>query len=111
MSAALASSLNPSTFGAGVTLSVGTHTFTASYSSTPSFAASTSPPLSQIVNPSSVLYVDRNSSTCTNTGTGTAAAPFCMINFASQKATAGKTISVAGAFCDPASSREHRDQA
>ena len=78
------------------TLSVGTHTITAAYAASGTFAASTSSALGQVVNPAgSTLFVDRAKSSCTDSGTGTAAAPFCTINAAAQKATAGKTVSVA----------------
>ncbi|MBK5287082.1 MAG: right-handed parallel beta-helix repeat-containing protein, partial [Acidimicrobiia bacterium] len=77
-------------------LSVGTHTVTAAYAASGNFAASTSSALGQVVTPAgATLFVDRANSSCTDFGTGTAAAPFCTINAAAQKATAGKTVSVA----------------
>ncbi|MEP6624382.1 MAG: right-handed parallel beta-helix repeat-containing protein, partial [Acidimicrobiia bacterium] len=78
------------------TLTVGTHSITADYGATATFAASTSPPVDQVVNPpAGTLNVDRNNPSCTNSGTGTAAAPFCTISAAALKVTAGKTVSVA----------------
>jgi parallel beta-helix repeat protein len=40
------------------------------------------------------LYVDRGSATCSNTGSGTQAAPFCTISAAALKAVAGTTVQV-----------------
>jgi parallel beta-helix repeat protein len=43
----------------------------------------------------SVLYVDRGNSACSNSGSGTAAQPFCTISAAAAVATAGQTVQVA----------------
>lgn len=42
------------------------------------------------------LYVNNMSTTCTDTGTGTQAAPYCSLQVAADAATAGDTVSVAG---------------
>ena len=49
---------------------------------------------------SSTLYVDYNKS-CTDTGTGTAAAPFCTIQAAANAAVAGDTVQVAAGIWGP----------
>ena len=78
------------------TLTVGTHTVSASYGGSTTFGTSSSSPLAQVVNAASTtLFVDRAASTCTDTGSGSNTAPFCTINAAAQKVTAGKTIVVA----------------
>ena len=78
------------------TLIVGTHTVTAAYGGATTFDTSSSSPLAQVVNaPSTTLFVDRGASACTDTGSGSSAAPFCTINAAAQAVTAGKTIIVA----------------
>lgn len=41
------------------------------------------------------LYVDKRNPSCTNSGQGTASAPYCTISAAAAKATAGKTVRVA----------------
>src|SRR5436305_2491303 len=41
------------------------------------------------------LFVDRSNSSCSNTGSGTAAQPFCTISAAASKTTAGATVQVA----------------
>ena len=79
------------------TLTAGTHSVTASYAATTNFTASTSTAVSETVDPATVLYVDRNNSSCTDTGSnaGTIATPFCTISAAASKATAGFTVIVA----------------
>jgi hypothetical protein len=42
-----------------------------------------------------VLYVDRGNAACSDSGSGTAAQPFCKIGAAASKVTAGQTIQVA----------------
>jgi parallel beta-helix repeat protein len=78
-------------------LTAGTHTVTASYVATANFTASTSAPVSEVVNAGSVLYVDRSNVRCTNTGAGAGSAttPYCTIGAAAAKATAGFTVVVA----------------
>lgn len=41
------------------------------------------------------LYVDRNNSSCTNSGSGTVQKPYCTISAAALKATSGQTVEVA----------------
>ncbi len=77
-------------------LTVGTHTIGAGYSGGGPFPASSASPISQVVNATGTLrYVDRASSACTDSGNGTVTAPFCTINGAALKATAGQTVIVA----------------
>ena len=77
-------------------LTVGTHTVTTTYGGGATFATSTSSSVVQVVNGSSAtLFVNRAASTCLDSGTGSSAAPFCTINAAAQKATAGTTVVVA----------------
>ena len=45
--------------------------------------------------PAVTLYVDGSNPSCSNTGTGTVAQPFCTIAAAATKAVAGKTVEVA----------------
>lgn len=50
-----------------------------------------------------VLYVDNTNSACTDSGTGTAAAPFCTVQAAFNDAAAGKTVEIeAGTYTSPA---------
>ena len=42
------------------------------------------------------LYVDRGAATCTDSGTGTQAAPYCTIQAAANAATAGDTVLISG---------------
>jgi parallel beta-helix repeat protein len=44
--------------------------------------------------PAPVLYVDRGNSSCTDTGSGTAAQPFCSIRPAASRVVAGQTVLV-----------------
>ena len=78
-------------------LTAGTHSVTASYAATTNFTASTSTAVSESVNTATVLYVDRNNGSCTNTGAaaGTGATPYCTIGAAAAKAFAGVTVVVA----------------
>ena len=45
---------------------------------------------------STVLYVEGSSTSCTDSGTGTQAAPFCTIQAAANAAVAGDTVEIAG---------------
>lgn len=47
-----------------------------------------------------LLYVNRNSSSCSDTGPGTAAVPFCTIDRAASVAVAGQTVQVASGTYD-----------
>ena len=78
-------------------LSVGAHSVTATYGGDAGHQASTSPALVQTVGASSTWYVDRANAHCTNSGTnaGGSATPFCTVNAAAAKATAGITVVVA----------------
>ncbi len=77
-------------------LTVGTHPITATYSGDTNFAASSSTPLSQVVNGTgATIYVDRNNLACNNKGTGLPNIPFCTISAAATKVLPGQTVSVA----------------
>ena len=74
-------------------LTVGTHPVTARYTGNAANTPSTSSTLTQTV--ATGRFVDRGNGSCTDSGNGTPGAPFCTINAAAQKATAGQTVTVA----------------
>jgi parallel beta-helix repeat protein len=77
-------------------LGTGSHSITAAFAGNHQYASSTSPVLTQVVNPGgTVLYVDRNNPSCSNGGAGSASVPFCTISAGAQRATAGTTVQVA----------------